>query len=123
MALDEPPGRAAIHEESGVGPNWLKWFSDFHKAFRLSPYSDEGSASGDTTLLLTDGTIYCTGTITLTLPTAADAKGKSYMIKNTSTGVITVDGNGDTIDDETTQTLYQYDCMLIRSDGTEYWIL
>jgi len=46
------------------------------------------------------------GTFTINLPTAVGIKGKIYQIKNSGSGVITVDANGgQTIDGQTTQTL------------------
>ena len=52
------------------------------------------------TVLQADFVIDATsGTFTVTLPTAAGITGKQFVIKNSGTGVITVDGNGtETID-------------------------
>ncbi len=76
------------------------------------------------TVLTTDYTINCTAnTFTVNLPTAVGATGQVYNIKNTGTGIITVDGNGsETIDGVTTQTLTQYDCITIQSTGSA-WII
>jgi hypothetical protein len=72
-----------------------------------------------------DHTIDCTsGTFTVNLPTAVGIKGRIYVIKNTGTGVITVDGNStETIDGATTQTLsVQYQSITIQSDNAN-WII
>lgn len=74
------------------------------------------------TLTANDELVLANGTFTLTLPTAASSPGKVYHIKNIGTGVITVEGS-ETIDDETSMILSQYDCMDIASDGTEWWII
>ena len=72
-----------------------------------------------------DYTINCTAnTFTVTLPTAVGCAGRIYNIKNSGTGVITVDANGtETIDGELTQTLNQYDNMQIQSTNTNWIIL
>ena len=68
--------------------------------------------------------VNCTAnTFTVTLPTAVGNKGLEYIIKNSGSGVITVDGDGtETIDGATTQTLNQYDSITIVSDGAN-WII
>jgi len=51
--------------------------------------------------------------------------GKRFIIKriDSSSNSVTVDPNSsETIDDETLQTLNQYDCLEIFSDGSEWWI-
>ena len=76
------------------------------------------------TLDATDYQIECTAnTFTVTLPTAVGITGRVYSIKNTGTGVITVDGDGvETIDGDATQTLNQWDNMMIMSNGAN-WII
>lgn len=76
------------------------------------------------TILSNDHTIDCTsGTFTVTLPTAAGITGRQYVIKNTGTGVITLDGAGsETIDDVATKTLYQYESLTVESNGQD-WII
>jgi hypothetical protein len=68
--------------------------------------------------------INCTAnTFTVTLPTAIGIGGREYTIKNSGSGVITVDGDGaETIDGSATRTLNQYDSLTIVSDGTN-WIV
>ena len=76
------------------------------------------------TLTATDVVCLCTGTFTVTLPTAVGITGKTYYVKNVSTGTITLDGDGsETIDGETTQTLQQYDTAQVTSDGANWVIL
>jgi hypothetical protein len=57
--------------------------------------------------------INCTAnTFTVTLPTAVGIGGREYTIKNSGSGVITVDGDGaETIDGSATRTLNQYDSI------------
>lgn len=74
-------------------------------------------------VILCDAT---SGDLTITLPTAVGITGRVYYIKRIdgSANTVTVDGNGtETIDDDLTKTLNQYDCMQIVSDGSEWWIL
>ncbi len=80
--------------------------------------------SDDATLTADNELVLASGTVTITLPKAASTPGKMYHIKNTSTGVITVEPDGDeTIDDETSVEMNQYDCMDIVSDSVEWWIV
>jgi hypothetical protein len=63
---------------------------------------------------------------TVTLPLAADNKGKAYWIKNISAAfAVTINPTGvDTIDGAPTQSLPdQYDVMHVVSDGVAWYIL
>jgi hypothetical protein len=77
------------------------------------------------TLLSTDSTIECTAnSFTITLPTAVGADGKLYSIKNTGTGVITIDADGtETIDGNLTQTLINSESLTIQSNGSNWVII
>jgi hypothetical protein len=72
----------------------------------------------------TDYQIECTAnTFTVTLPTAVGITGKTYSIKNTGAGVITVACDGaETIDSIATQTLNQWDNIVVLSNGAS-WII
>ena len=63
------------------------------------------------------------GTFTITLPTAVGITGQEFVIKNSGSGVVTVDGNStETIDGATTVDLNQYDSITVVSDGAN-WIV
>lgn len=76
------------------------------------------------TVLVSDSTINCaSGTFTVTLPTAVGNTGLMFNIKNSGTGIITIDGNGtETIDNELTQTITQWDNINLQSNGSN-WII
>lgn len=77
------------------------------------------------TLDATDYTVNCTAnSFTVTLPTAVGCAGRVYVIKNSGTGVITIDTtSSQTIDGSLTQTLsIQYECITVQSDGAN-WIV
>lgn len=95
------------------------------------------TATGTTTLPLTNRTgtylidsstdcvVNCTAnTFTVTLPTAVGIEGQYFVIKNSGTGVITIDGDGsETIDGATNKTLsVQYESMTLVSNGAN-WII
>lgn len=67
------------------------------------------------------------GAVTVTLPLAADSKGKAFWVKKIDAGAATVlqAAAGDLIDGAATQNLNnQFDAMLVVSDGTtNWWIL
>ena len=100
------------------------------------PAWTEGSYVGQTTLPFTNQTgaytvdntdciINCTAnTFTVTLPTAVGIEGQYFVVKNSGTGVITIDGNGsETIDGQLNKTLaVQYESMTVISNGAN-WII
>ena len=94
-----------------------------------SRYFRSVNASG--ALGVTDDIILASGTITITLPTLAAANGLQFDIKNTGTGVITIDPdgaeqieNGDTGDLGATYALNEKgESVTIASDGTAWRIL
>jgi len=81
--------------------------------------------TGTYTLTANDYMILCTsGTFTLDLPTAVSVSGKQYEIKNSGTGIITVDALGsETIDGEETINLIQDESITIISNGTDWYII
>tara|TARA_R110000868_G_scaffold175724_4_gene412920 strand:- start:2417 stop:2728 length:312 start_codon:yes stop_codon:yes gene_type:complete len=87
------------------------------------PYVAQTATYGITT---SDGTIDCTAnSFTVTLPTAVGVAGKSYNIKNSGTGIITIaTTSSQTIDGNAsgTLTLNQYDNLTVQSDGAN-WII
>jgi hypothetical protein len=62
---------------------------------------------------------------TVTLPTAVGIAGKQYCIKNSGTGVITIDANGlQTIDGALNFFLStQYESIWIISDGANWKVI
>lgn len=100
------------------------------------PAWTEGTGAASTTLAFTNRTatytvdntdcvVNCTAnTFTVTLPTAVGCEGQYFIIKNSGTGVITVDGNGaETIDGASNKILaVQYESMTIISNGAN-WII
>ncbi len=77
------------------------------------------------TATVSDDTILCNGTLTVTLPLAATSDGVRLQIKNIGTGVVTIDGNGsDTIDGNLTITLsVQYEAVELMCIGSAWWIV
>lgn len=73
----------------------------------------------------TDCVVNCTAnTFTVTLPTASGIEGQYFIIKNSGTGSITVDGDGsETIDGAANKLLaIQNESITVISDGTN-WII
>lgn len=64
---------------------------------------------------------------TITLPAAAGASGRVYVVKkiDSSANKVLLDGDGaETVDGAVTQELLlQYEALMVQSDGTEWWIL
>jgi len=69
-------------------------------------------------------TILADGTFTIVLNSANSVSGKTLAIKNIGAGLITVDANGaETIDGDATKELaFQYSCMDLISDGSNWHI-
>jgi len=72
----------------------------------------------------TDDVIIATsGTFTITLYAASGNTGETLTVKNSGSGVVTIDGNSsETIDGETTIPLSQYDSADLVCDGSN-WII
>ena len=86
------------------------------------------TVTGNTTLDETYRTVLVnTGTATIDLPAANTFKHWIFTIKkiSASAGTITIDGNGDNIDGQATNTdiVNQYDSITIQSDGNNWYIL
>lgn len=78
------------------------------------------------TLDTTDYIVECTsGTFNVTLPTAVGITGKTYVVKNTGSGVITVaTTSSQTIDGSTTVSLsVQYTSITVSSNGSNWIVL
>jgi hypothetical protein len=77
------------------------------------------------TLDAADDIVVCnkSSAMSINLP-AASGSGKLFHIKNINTGTVTVDGNSsDTIDDETTQLLGQWDTLSIVDYASNKWVI
>ena len=77
------------------------------------------------TATTTDSIIDVTGgTFTILLYTAVGNAGRTLYIKNSSTGIVTIDGNGsETIDAQLTRTLGNLEDIIIQSDGSNWNIV
>lgn len=89
---------------------------------KVNAYSAETTGR---TLTDTDQVVECsTGSFTITLPTAVGRTGREFKIINTGTGTITVAAaGGELICGESTIDLYQWDSIIIISNGTGWIIL
>lgn len=84
-------------------------------------YKAQGSSY---TALSTDCVINCTGTWTLTLPTAVGASGRFYFIKNSGAGTITMAGTGgQTFDGAASPTVAAGASLTVCSDGANWLVL
>ena len=95
-----------------------------HERYIIYYTNATGTATGTYTVGPNDFFLACSGTFTVTLPTATGKAGAHYHIKNTGTGTITVTGNGsETIDNAANLILEPLDSAHLISDGTEFWII
>ena len=80
------------------------------------------AVTGTYTIVATDYLIDCSGTFTVTLPTAVGFTGE-YIIKNSSNGIITLNTtSSQTIDSLAFVLVNQYDSIVVRSNSTD-WII
>ena len=69
------------------------------------------------TVLQADFVVDCTAnTFTVTLPTAAGITGKQFCVKNSGTGVITVDADG-------SETIDGYANFVLSTKGEAIWVV
>lgn len=109
------------------GPAFFRNIAYFYSGFVNAGGESSGYAAktGTYTVGESDSVIDCTsGTFTVTLPTAVGIAGRKYVIKNSGTGTITVDGAGsETLDGATTAVLRPgKSCITIQSNGAN-WII
>jgi hypothetical protein len=90
----------------------------------LADLTQVRSAISATTVLTTQELVLASGTIVLTLPTAATAK-RAITVKNVGTGSITVKGPGsETIDGATQVDMNrQYEAQTFIPDGTNWLVI
>ena len=80
------------------------------------------AVTGTYTITLEDYMLDCSGTFTITLPTAVGFTGE-YIIKNTSNGLITVDTtSSQTIDGDLTIQLIEDEVITLRSTNSNWLI-
>lgn len=95
----------------------------FEYPYKVTSKTTTYTATGDEAVILcsTAG-----GAWTLTLPAAASFTNKAFYIKKTTSdaNALTIDGNGsETIDGATTYLLRsQYECVMIVSDGSNWYV-
>lgn len=85
---------------------------------------DYTAKTANYTITTADSVIDCTSnTFTVTLPTASGADGSFYDVKNSGTGIITLDGDGsETIDGFSNIQIPNGDSFTVLSNGTN-WII
>ncbi len=81
-------------------------------------------AAATYTLLSDDNFLHVTVTCTITLPTALTTDGRMVNIKNTSTTdtLTIVTGGSETIDNETTQTIYPMQMLKLYAYDGNWWV-
>lgn len=115
---------------TGTGTGPYGTFSD-HLVFNGSTSHPLASVTTNTTLDEDDHTVLAdpsTAPFTVTLPDASGAQttGRIYNIKQVggSANAVTLTGTGgDTIDGETSITMYDQMCLTVQSDGTNWRII
>jgi hypothetical protein len=92
-------------------------------AARITGVNSVATAAGTTVGAATDHVVVFTGVLTQTYTLPACATGRMLIIKNRSTGVVTVNRAGaDTIDAVTTFELAENDSVILIGNGTDWTI-
>lgn len=108
--------------QSGAAPEF-DFNSYIARQHNVVAIGASGSIPSDAKLILASG---AAGTITLVLPTAASVQGYEIIIKcvNADNPVIIVGDGAETIDNNATGIeLNVYDSIIVKSDGTKWWIV
>lgn len=113
----------SIQTDGGIGV-----VKDVYVGGELMSTSRKITYSAQTTtyaILTTDHMINATsGTFTATLPTAASNTGKTFIIKNSGTGVLTLaTTSSQTIDGATTRTMNEHDSVTVVSNGSNWVVI
>lgn len=124
--IDED-GHINVLDFSGTSSGRVYALPDADGTIALSgdPLQTAYNAQGSTYAASTaDCVINCSGTFTVTLPTAVGVSGRFYFVKNSGAGVVTVAcTGGQTIDGAATQAVAASACMQVCSDGANWIIL
>ena len=109
----------------GVNSQFIKGDGSLDNTIYLSISPNYVEKTSDYTVTLNDYTINCTAnSFPITLLSAVGIAGKPFNIKNTGTGTITINTTSDqTIDGELTQTITQWENIVIQSTGANWIIL
>jgi len=87
-------------------------------------YTDVVSVTANYLATLTNVVILCNGLLTVTLPTAVGAKGKTYHVKNIGTQTVTINTAGGVIDGNTGILITRrYDSYMIVSDDINWYVV
>ena len=109
-----------------IDQNFTVLFQDIQRLGQLATQQLYRSVVGSTTLLLTDYlvNVEMPGSIIIGLPSAIGNTGKTYVVKNSSTGVVTIDPMGSqTIDGGLSAVIAtQYTSWTFMSNGAN-WII
>jgi hypothetical protein len=103
---------------------WRNWLTAVWQQLVYLRNAPVRSETANYQAVLTDSVILMNGNITVTLPTAAEAKGKIITCKaiNAGGGTRTVSGNGANIDGAATwTTTVQYTAQRFASNGAQWW--
>lgn len=136
--INEPPISSSLTVSGEADPRrkvtglaaWPKpWANFFMQAWRQLVYLLNAPVITVTSAyqaVLTDSVILINGNVTVTLPTAAQAKDKRITAKaiNAGAGTRTVSGNGSNIDGAATwTTTTQYVSADFVSNGTQWYVV
>lgn len=90
--------------------------------FQLSAVSNIVTKTTAYTLVASDGTIICNGTLTLTLPTTGIPTGQLYRIEESASASTCTVSSSVNINGATSFTLAsQYATAAVQWDGTQWW--
>lgn len=70
-----------------------------------------------------DYLILATGTVTVTLPTGYGLPGRSVIVKNIGSDIVTVTGVGEDIDSGAAVTLNSWEAVTLVSSGAALWVI
>lgn len=80
--------------------------------------------SANYTVTASDYAILCSATLTLSLPAAASNTGRSYAVRNTGAGTVTIDPSAaELIDGAATKSLAANEFVTIVCDGTQWFTI
>jgi len=121
---DHPQYFAQVQTGAPTPQTGMFWYDTDATGSSVSSTVNLITITSGYTVVAADVAILCSGTFTVTLPTAVGITGKNYYIKNIGSGTITVEGDGiETIDEALTVSLIQHETINVVSDNSEWWIL
>jgi sensor c-di-GMP phosphodiesterase-like protein len=127
MALSSP-GRAKLIYDQPIAYKVTKQYAASSQsdglAINLATTASITTVTDTYTVLEEDYIVVCNKATLFTVTLPAAVSGMYFQLKNINEGVVTIEGDAyDTIDGETSQDIYQWECINVKCYTANKWVI